>query len=422
MMSSFILFFFFCMATRNNRWLFTLFDPETKIPTWDPATMIYLVYQMERCPQTGRTHWQGYVHLKKRTRLLMTKTLLGSHEDMHLSSARGTEKQNRDYCTKLDSRVGDSVHEFGTYDPLSGQGKRTDLKKATEIVASGAPLQFLAQQIPETYVKYHAGLDRLYEMLRPRPPVVRPMHTIVLWGDTGLGKTYRIITKYHDPNIPILYVATLGRGPFDDYSGEPVLLIDEFIPYSKNTHEGWPIQLMNKILDPYTVRIDCRYRNHVMAWNIVFIISNLPPEVWYPDEPPSIRDTIMRRISDPAGHVIHVTARDQEIALPEIPPHWVPPPVAPPPPVDAPIVIPDEDEEDIPLDRHRDNGEGPSDLSRLQGCPTPTDDELYDLSRLLDNSPISTDSDDSDYNSGSSTPRVNWDLVPEREWNDLHYS
>ena len=65
----------------------------------------YLIYGRE-VGDEGTPHLQGYVQLKKITRLTGMKKL---HPTAHWEVAKGTEEQNRTYCSK----EGD-FQEFGT--------------------------------------------------------------------------------------------------------------------------------------------------------------------------------------------------------------------------------------------------------------------------------------------------------------------
>mgnify|MGYP000104623688 CR=1 FL=1 len=53
-------------------------------------------YGREICPETQRLHLQGFIHLKKARRI----TELKLPGNPHLESCIGSEKQNRDYCSK----------------------------------------------------------------------------------------------------------------------------------------------------------------------------------------------------------------------------------------------------------------------------------------------------------------------------------
>lgn len=77
----------------------------------------YSVYQIERAPTTDRLHYQGYIVFNRPVRLPTVKRLLG--RTVHAEHSRGSLQQNRDYCTKEESRV------FGPWEVLTNS--QTDI-------------------------------------------------------------------------------------------------------------------------------------------------------------------------------------------------------------------------------------------------------------------------------------------------------
>lgn len=62
------------------------------------------VVQKEKCPETGREHYQGFLQLVKPARFTRIKDILKC-ESAHLEKAKGTPVQAWDYCCKEESRV-----------------------------------------------------------------------------------------------------------------------------------------------------------------------------------------------------------------------------------------------------------------------------------------------------------------------------
>ena len=76
-----------------DRWTWTLNNPGDFRPHWDPLTMHYMIYSLERGAE-GTPHLQGYTRFSKRLRLNAAKGLLGS-QDFHLEKSNGSEGQPR---------------------------------------------------------------------------------------------------------------------------------------------------------------------------------------------------------------------------------------------------------------------------------------------------------------------------------------
>lgn len=124
-----------------KRWCFTVNNPGEWRPTYSAATMDYIVWEVEHVDD-GTPHIQGYVRFKRTRDMASAKRLLC--ERAHVEPARGSEEQNRVYCTKEGD---DAEHgEQGVYDAQAGkQGRRTDLETVAERIRLGAnPLKYLS--------------------------------------------------------------------------------------------------------------------------------------------------------------------------------------------------------------------------------------------------------------------------------------
>lgn len=267
--------------SKTQRWTFTVNKPDKWRPAWDETAMEYLVWEVEHAPTTGTEHIQGYVRYKKRKTFETVSKLFP--RGTHIEVAKGTEAQNRAYCTKEDAAEG---AEHGVFDGGAGQqGRRTDLQIIGEKILSGISLKDIAMEYPESYIRYHSGIDKLTKLVKPQPPLQRTIRTTILWGPTGTGKTHRCLTSF-----PKAYSVSPGDHPWDGYDGQDVIIFDEFRP------EFWPITQMNKYLDKWPCELNARYNNKPAAWTKVFIISNIDPSDWWANEPLMLKDAVWRRI------------------------------------------------------------------------------------------------------------------------------
>lgn len=90
--------------SQAKRWCFTIFNTdETNLndlnfkELFKEREYLYLIVGDEICPKTKKRHFQGYVHLKKRTYFQHMKRILPT---AHLSIAKGSDEDNKDYCSK----------------------------------------------------------------------------------------------------------------------------------------------------------------------------------------------------------------------------------------------------------------------------------------------------------------------------------
>lgn len=298
-------------GTTNNRktcWAFTVNNPEGWHPLWQPTEMAYLCYELEHqadehwgIPQ-GTPHIQGYVRFKTRKTFSAAKHMICN--ECHLEFAKGTEAHNREYCSK---EKNGSFKEFGTYEPTQGakrQGQRSDLEVAINKMKTGVPRMQVFQEHPDLVIKYPGGMEKAVEVLQGPPPAQRPIHNTVLFGETGTGKSHRAHMAFPDA-----YVATVGVGTFDKYSGEDVIILDEFEPSLV------PIQELLQWLDKWKCQVKCRYSNKWARWTHVIIISNVEPRLWYSMEHPPQREALRRRLDYPMGQVFEVKTQEQEIDM-----------------------------------------------------------------------------------------------------------
>lgn len=269
------------MASRSKRWCFTEQAPIP--PQWNSDIMEYMCYQKEIAPQTGKEHFQGYIRLKNRTRLGKLKEISAS---AHWEVAKGNEKENRDYCTKAESRL-EPPQEYGTYDEKEGQGKRSDLQLIAEQIIQGVSTKELARKYPSQYILHAQGMERLALTVQEPPPLISPREVIVMWGTTGSGKSYRAAHRFPDA-----YWVRPGRNPWDNYAGQTVVIFDEF------SWKVWSIQDMNMYLDEYRVELQCRYMNKYARWHTAVIIANTPVQTWWPEEETELRAAFARRANN----------------------------------------------------------------------------------------------------------------------------
>lgn len=141
---------------RMRNWCFTKYN--LAMPEFDAEIVRYCVYQVEVCPDTGREHLQGYIELKKSTRMNAVKRLFDD-ESIHLEKRQGSQDQARDYCMKDDSRKpGTEPIEFGTFE--KEPGKRTDLDKVYAMVKDGKRKADIMDAFPCTFIRYSNGIEK----------------------------------------------------------------------------------------------------------------------------------------------------------------------------------------------------------------------------------------------------------------------
>jgi len=172
------------MSQRPRAICFTLnnwSEPERVSIIANQSEFVYLIFQPE-VGSNGTPHLQGYACRANPTTFKKWKELLGTR--IHWEIARGTAVQNREYCSKVESRAGD-LFEHGV---LPQQGERSDLRAIVEAAKDQSnSLRDIVDVDAMAFVQHYRGIERLRSVISSP----RDFETRCFWfyGATGLGKT-----------------------------------------------------------------------------------------------------------------------------------------------------------------------------------------------------------------------------------------
>lgn len=153
----------------SKHWCFTWnnYDDEalpflSQLVAGEQSTARYVIVGREIAPTTLTPHLQGFISFAERRAFAYVHALLPG---CHLESAKGTPKQNREYCSKS----GD-FDEYGTLP--SGSGKRNDWELFRDWCASqpsNPSDRRLMEEWPSLWGRYPAASRRMASELAPRP-------------------------------------------------------------------------------------------------------------------------------------------------------------------------------------------------------------------------------------------------------------
>lgn len=263
---------FMTFPTRIVSW--TLF-PEA-IPEANPLPLVegavYMKYQVERCPDTGRLHLQGCLRSQRPLRLGGFRELMSALglEGAHIEPAIHWPSL-KEYCGKEESRV-DGPWEVGSD---AGQGARTDLKRVGEELKAGKTLREVAMEDPQTFMKYPAGLTKFRALLM-QPSTRVNLRVTVRWGAPGTGKSRAAFSE--EGAYSLFSLRPLWA---DGYDGEKVVVIDDVHPFEQHSE----VEAFKKLIDIHPFRAPVKGGS--VPWNPerIIITSNFPPEVWWSRAP-----------------------------------------------------------------------------------------------------------------------------------------
>ncbi|AXR86430.1 replicase [Bamboo rat circovirus] len=261
-----------------RRWCFTINNytaaEEEAVKSLAPEAK-YLICGREK-GENGTPHLQGFVNLKKTSRMAGLKQKLGGRG--HFEPARGDDCSNKDYCSK----GGDILIESG--EPQS-KGKRNDLHSAIDCLREGKSLKRVAAEHPEAFVKYHRGLSQLL-LMHPDMATPRNFKTevFVYCGSPGCGKSRLVMER-----APEAYWKPRGKW-WDGYDGHADVVLDDFY--------GWlPFDEMLRICDRYPLRVETKGGTVNFIAKRLFITSNQLPHEWYREDIGN-KDALYRRITE----------------------------------------------------------------------------------------------------------------------------
>jgi Putative viral replication protein./RNA helicase. len=228
----------------------------------------YAIWQVERCPETGRLHYQFYVEFSRSVVLARVRGLLPG---CHAEPRRGTREEARDYCCKDDSRVA-GPWEYGHF-PRSAQGRRSDLLELCAEIKQGVPVAELADQYPGQFIRYDRGIRRWRELVAPDLELRDPLNVIVCLGESGSGKSFWAYS-----NWPEAFRYWSDDGWWDGYDEQETVVFDDF------DGNGIPFRTLLKVLDRYPLFLKVKGASVRMRAKRLVFTTNRVVRGWYPTE------------------------------------------------------------------------------------------------------------------------------------------
>ncbi len=252
-------------------WLFTIFDPKDCNFAMLGKSYNYVacVYQMERCPSSGRLHLQGFIILSRSTRAAGVEKILGG--GAHLDRRLGTRRQAIEYCSKSDTRVSDTVW-MGTF-PSSEGAVVSDYEYLRKSLEDEEPMSLVAQRHFMLMMK-HRSNALWYRNLFINPRRDWKTKVLVFYGVTGSGKSYK--ARELLPDAYWVSAPNKSKGPiwWNDYKGQEDVIIDEF--------QGWiDFPQLLRMCDEYPLQVHVHGTLVPFLAKRIIITSNSHPEQWY---------------------------------------------------------------------------------------------------------------------------------------------
>lgn len=277
---------------RSKSWTFTLNNfLEYGYPEFETmqkeGKFEYYCWQ-EEIGEEGTPHLQGYIRFTAPRTFGIVKELL---QHAHIERAKGTARQNKEYCTKEETRIpGTEPVEYGECPEDPGQGKRMDIVALRNAIAEGSSFKdiIMTDTLLPTAARHMNFVNRALQELSV--PIHRPdIQVTFCFGPSGTGKS--TCAGLFDPEIDSYAYDAVGSGRFwDGYSNQTVLILDEF-----SGHVCTPLQF-NRICDKGPLKVDIKNGSHWANFRDIRITSNYLPNQWWRDGTQYNTAAIARRI------------------------------------------------------------------------------------------------------------------------------
>lgn len=237
-----------------------------------------MFHQEEKSPTTGSLHLQGYIKFNTRVSFNNVKSMLP--DGAHIEKAKAGVYKNYMYCSKIPTATG----RFRFYseipvEPRSESRKRKNVgSDVCDDIKRGATCREIALAYPEYYIRHNRGIPELINLCAAVPKS-RRVTVILLCGATNTGKSYwaRQYADWHGLTLYSKMPQTESETQwFDGYSGQDVLLLDDF------AKGQIPFRYLLQILDVYPLQSQRKGGFVQAVWNTVIITSNSVPYDWYP--------------------------------------------------------------------------------------------------------------------------------------------
>lgn len=228
----------------------------TQEPKFIEGQMSYLIYQKEKCPTTGKEHFQCFLCMKARSRLSTMKKLSG-WDGSHFERMKGTVQQSIDYCSKEESRIA-PAREFGTR------------PTAQEVGGVQSAISELKEKSVKRVLEDNPTLWRSVRSLQEVKRVMTPKRNFMtfglfLTGKTGTGKS-RIASTLCSFFNDSAWTSDSTLKWWDPYQGEEVVVCDDVVTI--------PVQTALRAVDRYPLEVPIKGSFSTFRAQLVVFTSN----------------------------------------------------------------------------------------------------------------------------------------------------
>lgn len=257
---------------------------------WD-----YCALSFEIGGKEGTPHFHLFIYHKNTIKF---DTIKKCFPKMHYDVCNGRAQEVRAYVFKegvwAESEKGLTSHPESFWEsgdcPIERQGRRLDMERLYNAINDGLSTYEIIQKWPEA-MKHTELIDRTRTLLHSEKfsKCYRDVTVCYVWGEAGTGKTKTLYDTYGYDQI---HRVSDYDHPFDSYSGQDVLVLDEY-------RSDFKLKTFLNLTDGYPMELSARYFDRWACFTKIYIVSNVPLSEQYKriqmEEPESWK-AVLRRI------------------------------------------------------------------------------------------------------------------------------
>lgn len=277
------------MPNGAKHWCFTDFNSkEERIQELIKIPHEYIIFQKEKCPETGKEHYQGFISFRGRTGLSKAKHLFGSS---HLEIARDIEG-SINYCSKEDTRVAGPWEDgnrprFGRLDLVDGRRRILEHERWRDILNDESLVDIVA--------KYHKWARDIFEHKETQVPVqdlyadwqlklldelageAHPRKIIWIWSSEG-GTGKSTFARYAAAKLGALVITRGGSNDIVHAFDQHRIIIFDYPRSQDPQFIHW--NLMEEFKNGLTFSQKYNSRQKIFTTPHVVVFSNINPIDW----------------------------------------------------------------------------------------------------------------------------------------------
>lgn len=260
---------------RSRHWFLTLPD-EPQVELEKKLSSYEYIGQQERGSESTIRNEEGYLHyhvLIDSENAIAFSTLKRKFPKAHIEVpvSKGAVYK---YVTKKETATGVKIcsDNFPHERYKKAQAKEAKpVERMAQIIEANPELSYyeLLLRDPSLFggVYSQTAKDLIYaNKLKKQTGSSRDIEVTYIYGKTGVGKSRYIAENFNRKEV---YRVTNTKHPFDGYSGQDVLVFEEF-------SGQFSIEEMLNWLDRYWIDLPARYENKPALYTKVFVLTNIP--------------------------------------------------------------------------------------------------------------------------------------------------